>query len=98
MIVAGSVGGSENHDAIVALFVAGFVLALAALAFLGHSSFELKLESGSVILTKRWFIVRTLAPTHLHHHHPLTCTCLNRDVLSYTRVPISMAASLCLHG
>ena len=57
MAVTASVSGSENHEAIVALFIAGFVFTILAVVCLGHSSFELQLATGTVVLTKRWFLV-----------------------------------------
>jgi hypothetical protein len=57
MSITASVSGKENHEAIVALFLAGFFILILALVFLGHSSFELTLQTGSVTLTKRWFLV-----------------------------------------
>ena len=92
MAVTASVSGDESHEAIVALFVAGFVFTIVSLVFLGHSSYELKLESGTVILTKRWFVVRDDEPSWSRSPvwsgscvHHVEATCVNASWVGQIR-------------
>jgi hypothetical protein len=73
MMCVSATVASSDHRAVSALFICGFLLSVAAFAFLGHRSYSIDSTAGALVTTKRYFLVRIAVCRRVHRRVTMHC-------------------------